>query len=100
MTRVVGFGAVASFTPSSTYAPSEVAPDLYLRMVLIVQAASLEVSGTPSDHLPPPIRWNVQTRPSALCVQLFAQSPWSFRPGPYCTSWGYSMQNALYAWAS
>ncbi len=91
MTSVLGFGADAPLTPSSTLARYDVAPDRYLSVVWIVHTASCAVSGTPSDHLPPGRRWNVHTRPSALCVQLFAQSPTSFSPGPYCTSWGKTM---------
>ena len=83
-----GFGAEAPLTPSSTLARYDVAPDRYLSVVWIVHTASAAVSGTLSDHLPPPRRWNVHTRPFRLCVQLLAQSPTSFSPGPYCTSCG------------
>ena len=65
--------------------------------MLIVQTASAAVSGLPSDHLPPLRSLNVQVMPSGVCDQLVAQSPCSLRPGPYCTSCGKSMTNALYA---
>ncbi len=87
-----------SLTWLSAAASSAVGPAAYLTIRLPVQAASAAVSGLPSDHLPPGFRWNVQVSPSAECDQLVAQSPSSFGPGPYCTSCGYSITNALYDW--
>ena len=87
-------------TCESAAATAAVGPLAYLTTRLPVQAASAAVSGLPSDHLPPGLRWNVQVSPLGACVQLVAQSPSSFSPGPYCTSWGYSITKALYDCAS
>ena len=64
------------------------APFWYLKMVFTHHTASSAVSGTPSLHLPPGLRWNVQVRPSFDSSQLVAQSGAILRPGPYWTSCG------------
>ena len=95
MTSVVAFGASMLFTWVSAAATAAVGPAWYFMIVFPVHAASSAVSGLPSDHLPPGFRWNVHVRPSGDLVQLVAQSPSSFSPGPYWTSCGYSMTKAL-----
>src|ERR1700693_4128979 len=100
MTSVVALGAAMLVMCVSGAAVSDVAPAAYLTIRLPVQAASAAVSGLPSDHLPPALRWNVHVSPSDECDQLVAQSPSSFSLGPYCTTWGYSMTKALYDWDS
>jgi len=57
-------------------------------MRLNVYAASLAVSGCPSDHLPG-LSLNVHVRPSFDVVQLFAQSPSNLNLALYSTSVGY-----------
>ncbi len=95
MTSVSAFGASMLLTWVRAAATAAVGPAAYFTMVLPVQAASSAVSGLPSDHFPPGFRWNVHVRPSGVFVQLVAQSPSSFSPGPYWTSCGYCMTKAL-----
>ena len=76
------FSSVASAltTCPSAGAATAVGPAAYSMMVLIVQAASLAVSGVPSDHVPPGLRLNVQSLPSGEVSQDEAQSPSMTRP--------------------
>ena len=78
MTSVVGSVASAFLTcADGAAAATAVGPFWYLTMVLIVQAASSAVIGLPSDHLVSGLSLNVQSLPSAECVQESAQSPTS-----------------------
>ena len=78
MTSVVGFGADALFTWLRAGAATAVGPFWYLTTVSIVHAASVAVSGCPSDHLVPERSLNVQVLPSFDFDHDVAQSPWNW----------------------
>ena len=73
MTTVVGSGASAVFTWASAGAITAVGPAPYFTVVLIVQATSSAVSGCPSDHFVPDLRWKVQSLPSLEVSQESAR---------------------------
>ncbi len=77
MTSVAGSVASALLTCATPAAATAVGPFWYSTVVLIVQAASSAVIGLPSDHLVSGLSLNVQSLPSAECVQESAQSPTS-----------------------
>ena len=83
-----GPDVVAPVTWASTPAELAVGPLTYLRIELIVHAASAAVSGRPSDHLARGRVWKVQVSPSAECCQLVAKSGTMFRLALYWTSSG------------
>ena len=59
-----GSGASTLVTCETDEASTAVGPSWYLMIVFAVQATSSDVSGLPSDHLPPDSRWYVQVLPS------------------------------------